>query len=209
MKKLLLVGFLALALILSGCVQPQACTEEAKICPDGTVVGRNPALNCEFDPCPQQKECAEEGEEFSDEMNCCGDLVKAVITCEKCKEEGEPLAFDGIPCCEGLEAVDGFCRKPGEELPPSSGIIWDEQTGQNIYANEVLVGIKEGISEERVEEIAAAENATIVGTILSFNIYQFEIEGDGTAEKIREIATEIAAYKEVEYAEPNYALEFN
>ena len=33
--------------------EPKACTEEAKICPDGkTVVARNPELNCEFDPCP-------------------------------------------------------------------------------------------------------------------------------------------------------------
>ncbi len=29
-----------------------ACTEEAKICPDGTAVGRNPNKNCEFYPCP-------------------------------------------------------------------------------------------------------------------------------------------------------------
>jgi putative hemolysin len=30
----------------------KACTEEAKICPDGTAVGRNGENNCEFDPCP-------------------------------------------------------------------------------------------------------------------------------------------------------------
>jgi eight-cysteine-cluster-containing protein len=29
-----------------------ACTADAKICPDGTSVGRNPTRNCEFDPCP-------------------------------------------------------------------------------------------------------------------------------------------------------------
>jgi hypothetical protein len=31
--------------------QPQACTEEAKICPDGSAVGRT-GPNCEFAPCP-------------------------------------------------------------------------------------------------------------------------------------------------------------
>ena len=42
---------------------PTACTMEAKICPDGTTVGRNPTLNCEFEPCPEEdntepeKEC--------------------------------------------------------------------------------------------------------------------------------------------------------
>lgn len=50
--KILLVGFLALAVVLSGCVEPVACTEEARLCPDGSSVARNPALNCEFDPCP-------------------------------------------------------------------------------------------------------------------------------------------------------------
>ena len=30
---------------------PQACTEEAKICPDGSAVGRQ-GPNCEFAPCP-------------------------------------------------------------------------------------------------------------------------------------------------------------
>ncbi|MBI2628741.1 hypothetical protein HYW74_01510 [Candidatus Pacearchaeota archaeon] len=34
-----------------------ACTKEAKICPDGSSVGRNPALNCEFDPCPGSVTC--------------------------------------------------------------------------------------------------------------------------------------------------------
>jgi putative hemolysin len=39
-----------------GCQGPpkclRACTEEAKLCPDGTAVGRNGSNNCEFDPCP-------------------------------------------------------------------------------------------------------------------------------------------------------------
>ncbi len=39
-----------------GCQLPpkclRACTEEAKICPDGSAVGRNSENDCEFDPCP-------------------------------------------------------------------------------------------------------------------------------------------------------------
>ena len=35
------------------CVYPVACTEDAKICPDGTAVGRIPPL-CEFAPCPSE-----------------------------------------------------------------------------------------------------------------------------------------------------------
>lgn len=33
------------------CTAPVACTEEAKICPDGTAVGRT-GPDCEFAPCP-------------------------------------------------------------------------------------------------------------------------------------------------------------
>lgn len=32
-------------------VSQKACTEEARICPDGSAVGRG-GKNCEFDPCP-------------------------------------------------------------------------------------------------------------------------------------------------------------
>jgi len=39
-----------------GCQSPpkclKACTEEAKVCPDGSAVGRNSENNCEFYPCP-------------------------------------------------------------------------------------------------------------------------------------------------------------
>ncbi|MEP7103373.1 MAG: hypothetical protein ABI721_01525 [Candidatus Dojkabacteria bacterium] len=31
---------------------PIACTLEAKMCPDGSAVGRDPLNNCEFKPCP-------------------------------------------------------------------------------------------------------------------------------------------------------------
>jgi hypothetical protein len=45
---------LALALALCGCAEKRniACTMEAKACPDGSYVGRDPDKNCEFRPCP-------------------------------------------------------------------------------------------------------------------------------------------------------------
>jgi len=47
--------FVILSVVLiSGCIQqniPVACTEEAKICPDGSAVGRV-LPDCEFAPCP-------------------------------------------------------------------------------------------------------------------------------------------------------------
>lgn len=56
-KPLLPLLFGALLLGGAGCVMPQpsvtprACTEEAKVCPDGSAVGRT-GPNCEFAPCP-------------------------------------------------------------------------------------------------------------------------------------------------------------
>ncbi len=42
-------------LVVAGCVResggPVACTKEARVCPDGTAVGRVPP-DCEFAPCP-------------------------------------------------------------------------------------------------------------------------------------------------------------
>jgi hypothetical protein len=117
MKSKIVLALVLAAFLVSGCVeqpsQPQSCPEDAMVCPDGSVVVRNPALGCQFDPCPQPS-CAAQGQEFTEALECCPGLVKAVNTCEKCIEENHPLAFDGIPCCEGLEAADGFCKKPGE-----------------------------------------------------------------------------------------------
>jgi len=55
MKKLLILLFLSLFLI-SSCNIPQeiqGCTTEAKVCPDGSVVGRA-GPNCEFEKCPNR-----------------------------------------------------------------------------------------------------------------------------------------------------------
>jgi outer membrane lipoprotein-sorting protein len=56
MKKLFFL--LVLVVVLFGCSQKQpvndakACSEDAKECPDGSFVSRNPDLDCEFNPCP-------------------------------------------------------------------------------------------------------------------------------------------------------------
>ncbi|MCX6771256.1 MAG: hypothetical protein NTX79_04330 [Candidatus Micrarchaeota archaeon] len=56
MKMILIMAVLVAALFAHGCVQngpavPRACTMEAKICPDGSAVGRQ-GPNCEFAACP-------------------------------------------------------------------------------------------------------------------------------------------------------------
>ena len=51
----MLILFLVSIILISGCIRlPQACKLDAKVCPDGTSVGRDPSSkNCEeFYPCP-------------------------------------------------------------------------------------------------------------------------------------------------------------
>lgn len=72
------------------------CTTEARACPDGTFVGRNPQNNCEFDPCPQPEE------EPTIENSCCNQ--SDWYTCET------PAEFD-----EGIAACGrGECAACGE-----------------------------------------------------------------------------------------------
>jgi len=37
-----------------------ACALDAKLCPDGSSVGRDPYNNCEFEPCPFEIVCIED-----------------------------------------------------------------------------------------------------------------------------------------------------
>jgi hypothetical protein len=49
-----------------------ACTKDAKVCPDGTEVGRG-GPRCEFAPCPEAKSCATDAD-CQDGQACVGSL---------------------------------------------------------------------------------------------------------------------------------------
>lgn len=49
MKIMMLMIFVCV-LFFSGCSSMRACTDEGKVCPDGSIVGRT-GPNCEFTPC--------------------------------------------------------------------------------------------------------------------------------------------------------------
>ena len=61
---MLLIAALIGAIFLTGCTStptpggknPILCTEDAKLCPDGSSVGRDADNNCEFKPCPSPDE---------------------------------------------------------------------------------------------------------------------------------------------------------
>ncbi len=95
-KSMLFLLFLASFFLLPGCLQsqPRACTAEAKMCPDGSYVGRA-GPDCEFAPCPNATAC--DG--------------YAVDAC--------PAGCEVCPPCEACSSIGchspGFCRAIGFE----------------------------------------------------------------------------------------------
>ncbi len=98
--KFYILGALALSLLLLGCLQPpqQACTQEAKLCPDGSSVGRT-GPNCEFAPCPAGNTTPGLVGNDSDSHGCIGSA--------------------GYSWCEQKQK----CIRPWEENCTDSGII--------------------------------------------------------------------------------------
>ena len=77
--------------------EPVACTADAKICPDGTAVGRDHNNNCEFFPCP---------------------LVPSVAAPKPTPGALPELPPFDEPCDEGyIECPDGTCVRDREECP--------------------------------------------------------------------------------------------
>lgn len=114
---------LLLIVVFSGCLQepsaPVACTLDAKICPDGTAVGRV-APDCEFAPCPGDVGPATDTpplKHFPETQT--PTYVKA------CKEgeTREGICPDGVTTYLAENCVDGrwttvmYIRNPCEPLP--------------------------------------------------------------------------------------------
>ncbi|MFH1448028.1 MAG: hypothetical protein ABIG39_04135 [Candidatus Micrarchaeota archaeon] len=93
MKLTHLLIVLVFGLGLLGCTgnEPRACTMEAKVCPDGSAVGRNVSNNCEFDPCPSFRYC--------DAATQC-----ARGTCYKFQDLDRSICWQGADPCERCES---------------------------------------------------------------------------------------------------------
>jgi hypothetical protein len=105
--------------------QPVGCTSEAKVCPDGSAVGRT-GPNCEFAACPNEttmtRELCESG---GGNWNACGSACRgapAGTACtEQCVQQCECGGIAGFGCPQGHYCTDylpkyaadamGVCRK--------------------------------------------------------------------------------------------------
>ena len=93
---------------------PIACTEEAKLCPDGSYVARNSELNCEFNPCPEEDDLVG-GDK--DENRCIGsagytwdeDKQKCIrVWEERLKQECVNLGCEGEMLFAGSKNSDKY-----------------------------------------------------------------------------------------------------
>lgn len=103
---------LVLAGVLSACAgkqdattQPRACTEEAKVCDDGSTVSRSgPA--CEFEACPGAGEPEPDAVMCTQEAKECPDGTYV-------SRGGPDCAFDACP--DGADATEPASAYPCEE----------------------------------------------------------------------------------------------
>lgn len=107
-------------LLITGC-QPEptdqqdqntklkACTKDAKICPDGQTVSRNPELNCEFNPCPKpasETECMDDMKQCPDGSFVLRDPHQecAFKACPEKSKQTEPVIYctqEVLQCDDG------------------------------------------------------------------------------------------------------------
>ena len=115
----------------------------------------------------------------------------------------------------GYDYVSETCTLTVTGLPvgpvPSDPtcLVEDPDTGVSLYSDELIVAFFDLISEDRIQEIIAAEGGTIVGTIPALGLYQISMPGDGTAAGIYAAIEAFEEYPEVEYAEASYAAELD
>jgi hypothetical protein len=111
MKKLIFL--LILIIFSSGCIEQKACTEEAKVCPDGSIVVRVPP-DCEFEPCPSTSTTAETTIQTTTLEKVSSKLLSWT------KEEGTRV--DGVSSCTMIKGNEYwmYYTEKGIELAISS-----------------------------------------------------------------------------------------
>jgi len=78
----------------------KGCTEEAKVCPDGSAVGRT-GPSCEFSPCPETSATAPAADSGAVCKDQCGDGTCQEIVCQAI----------GCPCSESPASCPKDCKQ--------------------------------------------------------------------------------------------------
>ncbi|MCB4757599.1 MAG: hypothetical protein LHV69_11325 [Elusimicrobia bacterium] len=88
-------------------------------------------------------------------------------------------------------------------------IIKDSVTGDEMYANEILVSFHEGVTEERIKNVINAENGHVLMVVPGLFIFQIGGTGKDTADAVKQWAASFQSHQEVATAEPNMIIGLN
>jgi hypothetical protein len=106
-QTLLMLSGLLLIIFLASCTSKQTeCTTEAKVCPDGTSVGRNPDKNCEFNSCPL---VPEEDVKIGQKIKCGGWDTYGEVVCNCDGEMTKSVCPSNAVCDSGQYYCNGTC----------------------------------------------------------------------------------------------------
>ena len=162
-----IVGIAVLVVLLStNQHKPQACTKEARVCPDGTVVGRDGANNCEFSPCPlgsaeDQLSIQEANVECARETKMCTDFSYVTRTGPNCEFEPCPV---GACMVASHECPDGSLvgLDPSNNCEPLPCPGADQQDLDNLLNGAPPVEIPPVEEPECVREMQLCTDGTTV-----------------------------------------------
>lgn len=88
--------------------------------------------------------------------------------------------------------------------------ITDPASGEAVIADEVVIIINEGTSDEVIKQIAASVGGKVVGSIPGLNIYQIQLKKSASSiSKLNQVIAELKAFSEVLGAEPNVITQTN
>ncbi|MGR5320246.1 S8 family serine peptidase [Vibrio sp. DNB22_19_1] len=90
---------------------------------------------------------------------------------------------------------------PTSVAPSDFSALITDESGNQIFSNELLVKFVDVTSEDRIQEIVASENGTIVGTVLSLGIYQLQVETNNSLSSLEQVIESLQTYTEVDYVE--------
>ncbi|MDP4007381.1 MAG: hypothetical protein Q8P55_02185 [bacterium] len=105
----IILGLVAAVFLLPGENKTTACTQEAKICSDGSAVGRT-GPNCEFTPCPEELTSGIEG------MVLLGPLCPVVREGEECPDRPFETMLAVIADNQGGVVVKEFSSNAAGEF---------------------------------------------------------------------------------------------
>ncbi|MDP8253124.1 MAG: hypothetical protein P9X27_01845 [Candidatus Kaelpia aquatica] len=115
------------------------------------------------------------------------------------------IFFFFIPQAANLESKDGDSIQVQELNSPQEELIQERDKKGKYVESQILVKFKKEVSETEVADFIEEYNLKVLDIIVNIRVYQFEIISDISVEAM---VDELSGNSLVEYAEPNYVIEF-